>query len=113
MGGGIAPAYSCRSAGPSASMCQRASWTTPRSWTSDLDILVIVERSDEPRWFMRAWALETSGLSVGADLFVYTAEEARLMETKSAWFGHVLGETMWLEQPDRASRLPPGPGRSR
>jgi hypothetical protein len=36
---------------------------------SDIDPLVIVAESDEPRWFMRGTAFDIAGLSVGADPF--------------------------------------------
>ena len=64
---------------------------------SDLDILVIVRSSGEPRWFMRSSSVDVAALSVGADLFVYTEPEAGQMRRDSAWFRHVLGEMIWLE----------------
>jgi len=63
---------------------------------SDLDILMIVERSPEKTWFLRSSGVDTSGLSVGADLFVYTEAEAREMERESPWFRHILSHTIWL-----------------
>jgi predicted nucleotidyltransferase len=63
---------------------------------SDVDILMIVERSPENTWFLRSSGVDVSGLSVGADVFVYTEDEAREMERESPWFRHVLAETIWL-----------------
>jgi predicted nucleotidyltransferase len=63
---------------------------------SDIDLLVIVAESDEPRWFMRGSAFETTELSVGADLFVYTEAEAARLTESSAWFRHILQEVVWL-----------------
>jgi len=64
---------------------------------SDLDLLLLVRTSAEHRWFMRSAAFDTSGLSVGADLFVYTEAEAERMERASAWFRHVLREVIWID----------------
>lgn len=63
---------------------------------SDLDILMIVGSSPEKTWFLRSSGIDVSGLSVGADLFVYTEEEAREMERESAWFRHIVSEMIWL-----------------
>lgn len=46
---------------------------------------------------MRASAVEASGLSVGADLFVCTEAESEQIRERSAWLRHVLGEVLWLE----------------
>jgi len=64
---------------------------------SDIDLLVLVKRSKEPLWFMRAASFDTSSLSVGADLFVYTESEAERMKKTSAWFRHILREVIWIE----------------
>lgn len=63
---------------------------------SDLDILMIVESSPQKIWFLRAADVDVSGLSIGADLFVYTNEEAITMERESAWFRHILPQMVWL-----------------
>ncbi len=63
---------------------------------SDLDILLIIRSSSEPRWFMRASGVGASGLSVGADLFVCTEAESEQMRERSAWFRRVLGEALWM-----------------
>lgn len=63
---------------------------------SDLDLLLIVESSPQKTWFLRTAEVDVSGLSVGADLFVYTREEARSLEQESAWFRHILSQMVWL-----------------
>jgi len=63
---------------------------------SDLDVLLIVDRSPQRTWYLRAADVDVSGLSVGADLFVYTVKEAETMERESAWFRHILSQMVWL-----------------
>lgn len=63
---------------------------------SDLDLLLIVESSPQKTWFLRTAEVDVSGLSVGADLFVYTREEARSLEQESAWFRHILSQMVWF-----------------
>jgi predicted nucleotidyltransferase len=63
---------------------------------SDLDILLIIRESTEPRWFMRTSAIDTAGLQVGADLFIYTEEESRRLEAESPWYRHILKEIIWF-----------------
>lgn len=57
---------------------------------------MIVESSPQKIWFLRAADVDVSGLSIGADLFVYTNEEAIAMERESAWFRHILPQMVWL-----------------
>ena len=63
---------------------------------SDLDLLLLVTDSQESVWFMRSKDFDTAGLSVGADLFVYTEAEAMRLKESSAWFRHILGEVVWF-----------------
>jgi HEPN domain-containing protein len=63
---------------------------------SDLDILLIVESSPERTWFLGSSGVDVSGPSVGADVFVYTEDEAWEMERESPWFRHVLSEMIRL-----------------
>lgn len=63
---------------------------------SDIDLLAIVAHSPEERWFMRPFSFDTSALSVGADLFVYTSEEAERMKAGNTWFQNILQDTIWL-----------------
>jgi hypothetical protein len=63
---------------------------------NDLDILILVRDSPEPRWFMRAAAYDTGGLSVGADVFVYTEAEAARMGESGGWMRGILREAVWL-----------------
>lgn len=64
---------------------------------SDIDLLLLVRSSKERRWFMRSSDFDQAGLSVGADLFVYTEAEAARMKSSNAWFRHVLKELVWIE----------------
>ena len=63
---------------------------------SDIDLLVVVAGMDSRPWFMRSADFDTSTLPVGADVFVYTEEEAGRMKKTNAWFRHVLSEMIWL-----------------
>jgi hypothetical protein len=50
----------------------------------------------EKRWFMRSSKFDTSLLSIGADLFVYTEAEAGKMEIDNTWFQSILKDMIWL-----------------
>ena len=63
---------------------------------SDVDLLVIVRKSAEPRWYMRAIGFDTLILTVPADVFVYTEAECDRMAKDNLWMKHVLDETIWL-----------------
>jgi uncharacterized protein len=63
---------------------------------SDIDLLLLVKESAERRWFMRSAVFDTTRLSVGADLFVYTEAEAKRMQETSSWFRHILKEIVWI-----------------
>lgn len=63
---------------------------------SDADVLLLVARCDQPTWFLRPLAYDTACLPVGADLLVYTTEEARRLSDRSGWFRHILSEVVWL-----------------
>jgi len=63
---------------------------------SDIDLLIIVSASKEPRWFMRSSSFQTETLPLGADVFVYTQAERDQMEKTHPWFQHVLSETIWF-----------------
>lgn len=63
---------------------------------SDADILVLVRHCEQPQWFLRPLAYDTSSLPVGADLLVYTEEEAGRLSDSSCWFGRILSEVVWL-----------------
>lgn len=63
---------------------------------SDIDLLIIVGDSNEPRWFMRAIAFDASELPVGADVFVYTQAEVDRMLPDSPWLSRILGEIVWV-----------------
>jgi len=62
---------------------------------SDLDLVVIVERSDIP-WERRAAGWDTTPLPVPVDLLVYTEDEWTVLDPNSR-FGRMLRrETKWL-----------------
>lgn len=62
---------------------------------SDLDLVIIVERSDTP-WELRAADWDTTPLPVPADLLVYTEDEWARIDRGSR-FGRMLRrETEWL-----------------
>ena len=63
---------------------------------SDVDLLILVRKSGEPRWYLRSSDFDASEFPVAADLFVYTLEEAGRMEASSPWFRHILSEIIWL-----------------
>ncbi len=67
---------------------------------SDLDLVIVVERSDRPPT-RRASEWDTTSLPVPADLLVYTEEEWRKV-TAAGRFGEMLRtETVWVYQRDR------------
>lgn len=63
---------------------------------SDLDLVVVVEASDEPfEWRAVSWDLHS--LPVPADLLVYTKTEwCRLMRTPGRFQRHLERDTVWL-----------------
>ena len=73
---------------------------------SDLDLLIIVTKSEENRWFMRQAAIDTLTLPLPADLFVYTDEEAQRMEKSNAWFQNILKDIIWIQAPKQSSAPP-------
>jgi predicted nucleotidyltransferase len=63
---------------------------------SDTDILMLVRHCEQPLWFLRPLAYDTSSLPVGVDLLVFTNEEARRLSDRSSWFRRILSEIVWL-----------------
>jgi predicted nucleotidyltransferase len=63
---------------------------------SDVDLLVVIAGEDERPWFMRGRDVDTSGLPLGADVFVYTEDEAARMEADNPWFRRILTEMIWV-----------------
>lgn len=63
---------------------------------SDVDLLIIVRDSDEPRWYMRAIGFDTSSLSPPVDVFVYTEAEKGRMVKDNRWLRRVLSEIVWM-----------------
>ncbi|RLA82150.1 MAG: nucleotidyltransferase domain-containing protein [Deltaproteobacteria bacterium] len=72
---------------------------------SDLDIVMVIERSDLPL-AQRAGKWDTTDLPVPADLLVYTLEEWREV-IKRGRFGETLRkEVVWVYQRDRRCGTP-------
>ena len=63
---------------------------------SDLDLVVIVDRTDLP-FVRRALEWDTSALPVPTDLLVYTADEWHALLQSGSRFARVLrNETRWI-----------------
>jgi predicted nucleotidyltransferase len=63
---------------------------------SDLDLVVVVETSDEP-FDRRAVSWDLHDLPVSADLLVYTKSEwNRLLQTPGGFQRHLERDTIWL-----------------
>lgn len=70
---------------------------------SDLDLAIVVDRSDEP-FERRAIGWDTSSLPVPTDLLVYTASEWEAMATTSAFVRTIAREAVWVyDAKDRQS----------
>lgn len=65
---------------------------------SDLDVIIILEESDEP--FERRGAyFDTSAIPVPVELLVYTREEWKKMEKENvSFYDSVSDEIIWLDQ---------------
>lgn len=63
---------------------------------SDLDLVIIVRQSAEPRWYLRGAAYDTSALPIGADVFVHTEAEVGRMVPGNPWLERILAETVWV-----------------
>ncbi len=66
---------------------------------SDLDIIIILERSDLP-FTRRATGWNASELPVPADLLVYTDDEWRSMKDQGRFYRTVMNEAMWVYERD-------------
>jgi predicted nucleotidyltransferase len=63
---------------------------------SDLDVLVIVERTDAP-FERRSLLFDTLALPVPTDLLVYTPDEVRSLQSEAGRFARVLTEeAVWV-----------------
>lgn len=62
---------------------------------SDLDVLVIVEKSDDP-FERRTAKWDTSSLPVPTDLLVYTQEEWGNLDRENRFVKTVESETIWV-----------------
>jgi uncharacterized protein len=66
---------------------------------SDLDLLIILTDSDQPRE-RRALAFDKERLPVPADLLVFTLEEWRALRGSGSRFSRVVArELIWLKEP--------------
>lgn len=75
---------------------------------SDLDLVLVVDRSDQP-FERRAAAWEVTQLPVPVDLLVYTLDEWRAL-LRQGRFGQVLArEAVWLYPPVHAAAPSPPP----
>ena len=72
--------------------CARNDWGVG----SDLDILVIVKKSDEP-FHVRSMHYDTSDLPVPSDILVYTEEEWNGLDPNSKFFKTISKEIVWVE----------------
>lgn len=62
---------------------------------SDLDLIVVVERSDLP-FERRAVEWDTTDLPVPADLLVYTEDEWRLLPQRGGFYNTLVREVVWV-----------------
>ncbi len=70
---------------------------------SDLDLLVVLERSDLP-FEERGRRFDTAALPVPADLLVYTKDELDRLKDERPFHRHLLAEVRWLYQRAEAER---------
>lgn len=66
---------------------------------SDLDVIIELSSSDLP-FERRAVAFDFTGLPVGAEVLVYTAEELREQLTARTRFGRELANAVWVYPAD-------------
>jgi len=62
---------------------------------SDVDLLIIVARSDKP-FIYRATDFDTSDLPVPADVLVYTQDEWKKLQQSGRFGERLKVETIWL-----------------
>ena len=70
---------------------------------SDLDLIVVVERSDEP-FERRAARWDTTPIAVPADLLVYTTDEWERLQREGRLSSRIRRELVWV-YPDPGVRL--------
>lgn len=69
---------------------------------SDLDLIIILERSDLPM-AERAAEWDTTGLPVPADLLIYTRDEWLSMKERGRFYDTVMREAVWVYQRDSST----------
>lgn len=62
---------------------------------SDLDVVIVVEKSDTP-WWLRGAAWDTTPLPVPVDLLVYTEDEWAGIDPEGRFGATLLREAEWL-----------------
>ena len=62
---------------------------------SDVDLIMVVERSDQP-FVSRAAAWDTTGLPVPADLMVYTHDEWQALDPHTRFARTIAHEAVWV-----------------
>ncbi len=67
---------------------------------SDLDLIIIVEKSNEP-FVRRGIAWDTSELPVPADVLVYTLSEWKAMDPNTRFSRMLLEEVNWVYERDQ------------
>lgn len=68
---------------------------------SDLDVVVVVDRSDRP-FIERGAAFDLTGLPVPAQALVYTRDEWRELQGRAGSFAEALAsETVWVHDRER------------
>lgn len=68
---------------------------------SDVDLLVIVEHSDQP-FMRRAASFDATGLPVPADVLVYTRDEWERLDPASRFARTVAREAVWVHPAEAA-----------
>lgn len=69
---------------------------------SDLDLIIIVEKSDEP-FVRRPIAWDTSALPVPVDVLVYTLSEMKQMDPNTRFSRMLRKEAVWVYERERLS----------
>lgn len=67
---------------------------------SDVDLVVVIERSDRP-FIERPLEFDLSSLPVGADLLVYTTDEWDRLLSEESRFSAEMRHAVWLPDPSR------------
>jgi hypothetical protein len=78
-------------------MCCGSSGTGAAAYTGEIRAsLALVSSVPTQRGITGSAAIDVRGLSIGADIFVYTVEETARLEKNSLWFQSIMREIVWL-----------------